>query len=679
MTNLIRCGFLAAVFCLHSAGVVADDTRAARAPVADFFRQPEFTASAMSPSGRYVAITMKTASRNRNALVVIDTNNLGGGKALAGFVNADILDVQWVNEDQLVFSVFDLQAPMADQGSPPLYTVDREGKGPARLLIRGRLYSSDDGRGHVRPGFADAGLTALHRFHSVLRDGSSDIVILRLEINDRYEPIGSVLLRLDTVTGTTKVISRGAPDFVFRWALDHSGAPRVAVSHHDGRARLHWRGTVDAAWTKVSEWSTFSVDRKQLTPMFVDSAKILYAAAFAETGKDTSMLAKLDMSQPPEQMKAMLALDGYDFDGSLTFRGSEGTLLGIHYLSDARGTHWLAPNLKAMQAKIDGLLPGRINQLDCGDCKDNSRVLVTSFADRVPPVLYLFDVKLAKLTALSQSRPWLKPETMARREMRRIPARDGLSIPIHITRPRADASTMPLATIVLVHAEPYSRGGEWRWYAESQFLASRGYLVIEPEYRGSDGFGASYQRAGFKQWGLKMQDDIADATEWAVKQKLADSSRICIAGRGYGGYAALMGLIRYPELYRCGLSWSAMTDLDLLYTARGTNDSAMWKDYGLPALVGDRDTDRDQFTRTSPVKQAAKLTQPLLIAHGERDKRVTIQHADALRKALGPHNKQVEWVKYDTESDLWLLESTNIDFWTRVETFLGKQLGGGRQ
>jgi dipeptidyl aminopeptidase/acylaminoacyl peptidase len=261
---------------------------------------------------------------------------------------------------------------------------------------------------------------------------------------------------------------------------------------------------------------------------------------------------------------------------------------------------------------------------------------------------------------------------MATREMLRFPARDGLSIPVHITTPKGIKGPFP--TVVLVHGGPYVRGGEWRWDAESQFLASRGYLVIEPEFRGSTGFGAKHFVSGWKQWGLAMQDDLADAAQWAIKKGLSDPKRVAIAGSSYGGYAAMMGLIKNPELFKVGVNWVGVSDIDLMYTARWSDTSRQWKDYGLPVLVGDRVKDREQFILTSPLKQAAKLTQPILMAYGDEDTRVPIAHGYAMRDALKKHNGSVEWITYKDEGHGWVLEANNIDFWTRVAKFLDTNL-----
>jgi dipeptidyl aminopeptidase/acylaminoacyl peptidase len=203
--------------------------------------------------------------------------------------------------------------------------------------------------------------------------------------------------------------------------------------------------------------------------------------------------------------------------------------------------------------------------------------------------------------------------------------------------------------------------------------------VLEPEFRGSTGFGHAHFAAGHKQWGRAMQDDIADAARWAIAQGIADPKRICIAGASYGGYATLMGLAKDPDLFRCGVNWAGVTDLNLLYTGQWafSDLSEDYKAYGMPDLIGDPVKDADMLKASSPITHAARITQPLLMAYGAADRRVPLQHGLAFRDAVSSHNKQLEWVVYQDEEHGWSQAKTRIDFWGRVEKFLAKHIGGG--
>jgi dipeptidyl aminopeptidase/acylaminoacyl peptidase len=211
-----------------------------------------------------------------------------------------------------------------------------------------------------------------------------------------------------------------------------------------------------------------------------------------------------------------------------------------------------------------------------------------------------------------------------------------------------------------------------------QFLASRGYLVISPEFRGSTGYGAAHFKAGWKQWGQAMQDDVADALLWAQAQGLA-TDKACIAGANYGGYSTLMGLVRQPELYRCGVAWAAVTDPFLYLQGNwwvADDLTEQGRTYGMPHMVGDADKDAAMLTANSPLAQARHIKAPLLLAFGSADQRVPLAHGERLRDALREAGRPPEWVVYDDEGHGWRLVSNQIDFARRVEKFLGQHLKG---
>ena len=204
----------------------------------------------------------------------------------------------------------------------------------------------------------------------------------------------------------------------------------------------------------------------------------------------------------------------------------------------------------------------------------------------------MFDRVSGQLNPVGTGRPWIDPRTMATRDVVRIAARDGLSIPTLITHPRRttampQGAKVPAPMVVLVHGGPNVRGTRWGWEPSAQFLASLGYLVVEPEFRGSLGYGFRHFKAGWRQWGQAMQDDVTDVTRWAVERGLADPDRVCIAGASYGGYAALMGMIREPKLYRCAINWVGVTDMELLYTVPWSDTSEAAMGYSMPLLIGD--------------------------------------------------------------------------------------------
>ncbi|RZL37608.1 MAG: S9 family peptidase, partial [Rubrivivax sp.] len=223
---------------------------------------------------------------------------------------------------------------------------------------------------------------------------------------------------------------------------------------------------------------------------------------------------------------------------------------------------------------------------------------------------------------------------------------------------------------------PWARGVEWGWHAQAQFLASRGYVVIEPEMRGSTGYGEAHFRAGFKQFGQAMQDDVADALRWARQAGVA-SDKACIAGASYGGYSTLMGLARDPDLYRCGVAWVAVTDLDL-YVGGAWNViddiNTGARTHTLPELVGDPVKDAGMIAANSPVKLAARIKAPVLLAFGDDDLRVPLAHGKRMRDALQAAGNAPVWVTYANEGHGFANPDNRLDFARRMEAFLAQHL-----
>jgi dipeptidyl aminopeptidase/acylaminoacyl peptidase len=270
----------------------------------------------------------------------------------------------------------------------------------------------------------------------------------------------------------------------------------------------------------------------------------------------------------------------------------------------------------------------------------------------------------------------LEPRRMARVELHRISARDGRDLPVWLTLPVSGPEGRAAPAVVLVHDEPWWRGGHWDWEPMAQFLASRGYLVVAPEFRGSTGYGQKHFEAGWKQWGLAMQDDVADALLWAQKQGLA-SDRACIAGAGYGGYSALIGLARHPQLYRCGVVWNGLIDptaivegVSYVYGHRTTSSGQ--RRYLMEKLIGDADA--QSLKALSALNQTARIRAPLLLAHGSRNPVVPIDQAELLRDKLTKQGAAPEWVAYPRDGHQWLELGSRLDWARRVEIFLQRHL-----
>jgi dipeptidyl aminopeptidase/acylaminoacyl peptidase len=572
----------------------------------------------------------------------------------------------WVNNERLIFDTTDKQLGMGDREfAPGLFAANSDGSKFRQLANR---------RGESF--FRDAMARPLLPWHTYMvhQPGAQDSQYVYVTSNvfrAPYQLSHVDLLRLDTLTGRAEPVA--GPANAQGWLLDHKGEPRIARAE-DGPTGSYWyREPADGKWRKLAEYSLFKGKPDAFTPLAFGPDGTLYASA--EHGQDKRALYRFDLAAGKLAEPPLVKVDGFDFQGGLvTIRDR---LLGVRVLSDASAITWFDPAMKALQERIDRVLPGTVNLVSVAARAETPWVLVQSYSDVQPATTALFNTDTGMLNRVGSSHPAIDPARMGKQDLVRYKARDGLEIPAWLTLPQG-SSGKKLPLVVLVHGGPYVRGGQWGWHPESQFLASRGYAVLEPEYRGSTGFGARHFQAGWKQWGLKMQDDIADGARWAIAEGLADPKRICIAGASYGGYATLMGVLNDPDLYQCGIDWVGVTDIKLLHTGHWSFASDMsdsYRQFGLPELVGDLAKDAAQLEATSPLLQAARIQRPLLLAYGGADHRVPLYHGKKFYDAVKRTNADVEWVEYPTEGHGWALPQTRIDFWSRVEKFLDRNIG----
>jgi len=642
-------------------------------PIAAFFDNPSMRSAKLSPDGKRLAMLVNNDNgRDQLGVVTLADQSV---KLVAGFSSADIGRFEWVNDERLIYDSRDKNtAPGEERFAPGLFAVNADGTLQRQLVeVAGRKFFSD-------------GYTSSERerlpWNTFMLDqaGAQDsnwVYVQKIEFGNDHNVDRVELLKLDTVRGRWEPVvgpqDGKTEDKTQDWWLDAKGRPVLATTVKGNLETLHYLDPREGRWRKVAVQDAFLGAAGAFTPLAFSPEGVLYVTSRQQ--RDKLALFAYDLAAGKLAERPLVDLEEFDFDGELVAKA--GKLLGVRYTADTVGAAWFDPAMKEAQAAVDRLLPGHVNVLSVGARSETPFVLVESWSDRQPSVFMLFDQQTGKLTRLGSSYPAIEPGRMAAQDLVSIKARDGRPIPTWLTVPN-DSAGKKLPMVVLVHGGPYVRGRDWRWDSDSQFLASRGYLVLEPEFRGSTGYGEDHFRAGWKQWGLAMQDDIADATRWAIAQGKADPQRICIAGASYGGYATLMGLIRDSDLYKCGIDWVGVTDIDLLYTGDWTRDSDMseaFKRFGMPTLVGDPVRDAAQFAATSPLKQAARLTQPLLLAYGGADLRVPLYHGRKLYDAIRRTNKNVEWVVYDDEAHGWKLTQTRLDFWGRVERFLQRQIG----
>jgi dienelactone hydrolase len=651
--------------------LAAATAQAAPPPAEAFFKDPAVVDAVLSPSGRKLAVRSSFGG-SHIGLGVFDLSPGGKPMRTAQFSDGDIWQAYWVNDDRLLFSVVDLSDGSGrPNGAPGLFAINPDGSKMRQLVRRmGRPFLTNGDFGQDRL------LEWNHRLLTVPRpqpgEVNEEVLVVEFTTDERHL---ETPLWLNTRTGRTRSTGVEIPPGTVGWLADSRGELRVALTRHEGRQGALWRGPGRQDWQPLFESgllnAPFGINA-------VDDAGQLYVTR-SQGPRGETVLSRYDFEQHAPNPQPLVVAPGFDFSGRV-LNDAAGAALGVRVVSDGESTVWQNAAMQALQKEADERMPGRINSISCRRCGAPDMVaLVRSYSDREPGQFWLYQAQPPEgepsWRPVGRVRPEIKPAEMAQMDLQRIQARDGQDLPVWVTR--SPAAKGPLPAVVLVHGGPWVKGNVWGWHAEAQFLASRGYVVIEPEMRGSVGYGAAHFRAGFKQFGQAMQDDVADALRWAQAQGIA-SDKACIAGASYGGYSTLMGLIRDPGLYRCGVAWVALADLDLYLSGSWwVNDdiSKAGRQFTLPEMVGDPVKDADMIAANSPVRQAARIKAPLLLAFGEADRRVPLAHGERLRKALREAGNDPVWVTYPGEGHGFSILKNRVDFAERMEAFLAKYLG----
>jgi dipeptidyl aminopeptidase/acylaminoacyl peptidase len=637
-------------------------------PIENFTQRPNLSNVSLSPSGERMALTLFN-KEGRRMLAVMNLNPLGEAKVVGAFTDADVTRVMWVNDQRLAYEAFQ-DGPRIKEGGAGTFAVNFDGSNSRQLISWCRSLDNTATtaiRSRVLP-------YGWFLRSSIDQDG--DEVFVERVVKDNIGDAKQIeLARLNTSNGEIRSQSYGMPEGAWSWLLDQQREPRVVSAFRGGRTTIHWRDPKSDKWTAVADFDDYA--DTGFSPILIESDGQVIVGSRHDS--DTTALYKFDPATKRMSPESMLTVGGFDLSRGAETDSRTKRLLGWHFTADRPTSYWFDERINAIQRSIDKALPvGRSNRLHCGRCESSRFFVVESRSDRQPGEYFLFDREKASMARIGAAMPWIGEAVQGTRSGHRVTTRDGLSMPVYVTHPVGSQPTTPLPTIVLVHGGPHLRGGTLIWDAEAQFLASRGYRVLQPDFRGSTGYGSQLFKAGWKQWGLAMQDDLVDAVHWATKQGLTDASKVCITGGSYGGYATLMAPIASPGVFKCAASFAGVTDIDLMYAITWSDFSEEYKRFGMPVLVGDRVNDAAQLARTSPLKRVAEIKVPVLLAHGGLDVRVPIKHATEFFDAARSVGVDIERIYYSEEGHGFSDPKNRTDYYTRLEKFFAKSLQAAR-
>jgi len=458
------------------------------------------------------------------------------------------------------------------------------------------------------------------------------------------------LARVDVRTGRSVPIAfewpAGEP---VRWLADREGVPRVATTTTADRTMLtHWvRESASAPWQKIetqltldSRWTPFAISRDGRS-LIVLSAEGRDTKAVFRYSLEEHALKEVMAGHPTEDIgQVTLASEGEDGMDS----GNVGSFVRVVTLGMRTELHWFDPKWEAVQKSVDAALPGRINLLSGSFA--TGTILVFSTGDVDPGTWYLLDLATKSLKQFDALKPEIDRRAMRPMQIVSYPSLDGTEIPAYLTLPADGARNAP--AVVLVHGGPVVRD-RWAWNPEVQMLASRGYAVLQPQFRGSAGFGRKFEAAGYGEWGRAMQDDVTAGAQWLAAQGFADPRRMCVYGASYGGYAALWALVKTPRLFRCGASAAGVSDLGLLLAGDSDANKQEVGRLQLARMIGQSRQDARRLDDVSPLRHADRIEVPVLLAHGNLDQRVPFVHSEKMLEALRAGGKEVEWIELQGE------------------------------
>jgi dipeptidyl aminopeptidase/acylaminoacyl peptidase len=601
---------------------------APRIPLRDFFRNPEQIAFQISPDGRYVS-WLAPYERRLNVFV----RPIEGGQALrvTSETARDLGGYFWKGS-RIVY--------VKDEGGDEnthVVAVDLAGRDPRDLTPGDK----------VKAAVVDK-----------LEDDDRHLIVSH---NRRDESVFDVF-RVDVETGDETLIAEN-PGNIISWGTDHAGRLRVAGTSDGVNTSLLYRDSEDEEFRAIVTTSF----KESVSPLFFtfDDRRLFVAS---NRGRDKSAIFEFD---PATAKEGALLVESPEVDvQSMSYSRKRKVLTAASWTSWKLQRKFFDPETEAMVRDVEAKLPGYEIEFTSHD-RNEEKFVVEASSDRTPGKRYLYDKATRTLEFLADVLPWLPEEALASMRPIEYVSRDGLTIHGYLTLPKG-VTARNLPVVVNVHGGPWHRD-VWDYNPEVQFLANRGYAVLQMNFRGSTGYGRSFWEASFREWGRKMQDDVTDGVRWLIDQGVADPARIAIYGGSYGGYATLAGLAFTPDVYAAGIDYVGVSNL--MTFMRST--PPYWKPMlaMLQEMVGDMEKDEAMLRAASPVFSADKIRVPLLIAQGANDPRVVKAESDQMVEAMRKRGVEVEYIVKDNEGHGFHNEENRFEFYEAMERFLDRHLG----
>ena len=619
-------------------------------PVEAFGTLPEVSRPAITPDGKHIATV--EPFKGRPAAVIRSLENAAAPPVILPNDKGFIVAVEWANDQRLLITLNLNQSAWGETTISPWYrtvSVDLAGNNAVLLFSNKREVQEHNGAvSSIEARSVDA----------------PNIVYMSMYLNpdkNNEQDYRLTLFRVDVTTGKAESVTRGG-SATANWIADEHGKvlARIDETLHPFVDHLLLNNNGD--WTEVE--SAPASEGIGVFGLTMDGSGLV----IAQTNRDTGMYELVVRNLANGTKTTLYKEPKHDIGGALVDRWT-GRVVGVQ----STVNHYFDPELQALQNALQASFPAMdVNILEWDRARQ--KVIFTTESPRSPPSYYLLDRTTHKATSLALTYQSLPDNDLG--EMKEYPykARDGLDIPAYLTLPPGK-QPQKLPVVIMPHGGPMAHdkiGFDWM----AQFLANRGYAVLQPNFRGSSGYGQAFEVAGYGQWGLKMQDDVTDGVKKLIADGIADPKRICIVGWSYGGYAGLAGAAFTPDLYACAAGGAGVYDIRHFLTTRALDyglDSAMIASWSI--YIGDRQDDAAKLDAASPTENADKIKCPILLVHGTDDSTVRIDQSEEMESALRRAGKKVRFVTIPKETHYLMTSASRILWLSELEKFLNENIG----
>lgn len=610
---------------------------------ADLSKLPDFADVQLSPDGQRIVFRGRANGRNIIAYRHVDETKKSYFMVPE---KSEVNWIRWAGNDRIVMSVVQTAELFMRQEGRATFLVVHDLGTAATSIVRRR--GDETGGDDVL--FIDPG---------------GEYLLLSLQKTAYDYPS---VFRVSLADGKMREVVRPRNP-IWTWIADDAGIVRIGIGWQDGKIRFYYRRTAIEGFAPIGAVRLGDEDALFDIVRVVSGSDDGYVISDDKSGRQA--LYRFNY-RTREIGDLVFGDDRYDINDFWLNRDGS-ALEGLSYVDDRERVVWFDADTEKLQSRIDKALAGQHARL-VSRSADGSRILVLGTAANDPGLYYLLDRGTGEMRIIGERQQGLPPAMFAETSAVTYKARDGTDIPAYLTMPKGrDANKLPL--IIYPHGGPYGVRDKLEYDAQVQLLANRGYVVLQPNYRGSGGYGTRFSDAGRGQIGLRMQDDLDDGMDWLVKAGIVDARRVCVVGASYGGYAALWAVIRNSERYRCAASFAGVTDWAaiLKYDRRffSRKARASWE----ARVTGD---DTLNLSDVSPVQQAGRLTRPVLIAHGDEDSIVPVSQSKKLVEELKKvGNMNFEYKVYPGEGHGFADPVNQRDWFDRLDAFLAKHNPAG--